>query len=125
MAATVVGWQFEVERGPDWLFVRVHGLPEDEAVQAEFAEQISALLERHFVHRIVIEMEGVPRLSSALIGQFVRLQKQLSLAGGVMRICGLSARCEQALRISRLDGHLAIFDTREEAVLGSRPTQPR
>ena len=44
MLATIAGCQFEVDRGPDWLLVRVRKLEEDPVAASDFAERLWQLL---------------------------------------------------------------------------------
>ncbi len=114
--------EMEVVRGPDWLFVR---LRTDPLRLDDVAERLWALLNKHFVYRLVLEMDEVEFLPSVMMGQLVMLQKRILQHDGALRLCGLSPQCEEALRMCRLDHTLAHFDTRADAVRGSAPTQPR
>ena len=118
------GWEMDVERGPGWLFVRPRGLPDD-ADQTALAETIWTLLEQNLSRRLVLELDRVGALRSALVGQLVWLHKRIHAGGGLMRVTGLSAASHDTLRLCRLDGRFPKFANREEAVLGSRPMQPR
>jgi anti-anti-sigma regulatory factor len=118
-------WIFDVERGPDWLFVRPrrHGLAAD---AAGFAEQVWALLEQHLTHRLVLELGEVGQLDSRLVGQLSWLYKRIHAHEGIMRVCELSASNEEVLRASRLEGHFPRYRNREDAVLcHAHPKQPR
>ena len=115
MATLCKDWSVEVDRGPDWLFVRLHpgsGEPRD------IADELWTLANRHFTYRLVLEMNEVHFLPSVLMGQLVMLQKRVLQHDGALRICGLSAECQQALHICRLDHTLPTFADREDAVLG-------
>jgi anti-anti-sigma regulatory factor len=125
MTALVEGWALKVERGPDCLFVHLECAPDASCDFSNLADQVWALLEQHFVYRLVLELDGLPLLRSQLIGQLVLLHKRLAQQGGMMRICGLSARNQQALRTSRLEPRFPQYRDREDAVLGGRPAQPR
>ena len=118
-------WTIEIDRGPDWIFVKLHGPAEDAAEEKELAESLWSTMQQHMVHRIVIEMDDVPILRSYLLGQLVMLHKRVSVAGGVMRISGLSASNEQALHVSRLSDRFPNYADRADAVMGHRPSQPR
>jgi len=120
--ASVVGsgWDFEVERGPDWLFVRPRRVEPTLGDSSTFAEQVWSLLEQQFTHRLVLEMTDVTYLDSQLIGQLVWLYKRLHAHDGLMRICGLSESNQHVLNICRLDGRLPSFRSREDAVMGAR-----
>jgi anti-anti-sigma factor len=119
------GWNFEVERGPDWLFVRPRR--QGSALDAlPFAEQVWSLLEQQFTHRLVLEMGDVDRLDSHLVGQLIWLYKRIHTHDGIMRICELSAANEDVLHACRLDNHFPCYQNRENAVMGcALPRQPR
>ena len=72
MLATVAGYEFDVDRGPDWLWIRVRSLEAGSSPAASLAEQLKELVEKHFIYRIVLELHRVPELSSQLIGELVR-----------------------------------------------------
>ncbi len=126
--ATIVGsgWDFEVERGPDWLFVRPRRLPAGNNRAAALAEQIWTLLERQFTNRLVLDMGDVDHLDSELVSQFVWLRKQIHTHDGLMRVCGLSDDHEDVLQACGLCGSFPRYRTREDAVMGhTHPRQPR
>ena len=114
--------EMEVVRGPDWLIVRVEIDRED---ADHFAEMIWELVEKHFVYRLVLEMDNVEFMPSVMMGQLVMLQKRLLQHEGSLRLSGLRPECEQALRFCRLDHTLSHFGTLEDAVNGSDSLKPR
>lgn len=119
------GWEFEVDRGPDWLFVRPRRVS-NEFGSANFAEQVWSLLEQHFTHRLVLELSELDYLNSELIGQLVWLYKRVHTHDGLLRICQLSDAQDEVLHISRLGGYFPRFRSREDAVMGNAlPRQPR
>jgi len=120
MEALQSSLEMEVERGPDWLFVRLRG---DEFEQV--AEQLWDLLDKHFIYRLVLEMDEMKIFRSHLMGQLVMLQKRVLQHGGALRLCGLSAECQAALHFCRLDYALPNFPTRENAIYGREPVKPR
>jgi anti-anti-sigma factor len=125
-SVTASNWDFEVERGPDWLFVRPRRLRASSDESPPFAEQVWALLEQHFTHRLVLELGEIKYLDSYLVGQLVWLYKRIHTHDGIMRLCELSAANEEVLHACRLDGHFPQYRTREEAVMcQSQPRQPR
>jgi anti-anti-sigma factor len=122
MAELMGSKELQIERGPDWLFVRLRPDPEH---LDQVAERLWALLNQHFVYRLVLEMDEVDFLPSVLMGQLVMLQKRILQHDGALRLCGLTDSCEQALHFCRLDHTLAHFKTREDAVRGSALAKPR
>ena len=118
------GCELEVERGPDWLFVKPQGASL-RGHEDELAEQIWQLLEQCTTHRLVLELNDVDLFVSSLVGQLVLLQQRICDRGGLMRLCGLSAANQRALIACRLNGYFPLYSDRTQAVMASRPQQPR
>lgn len=120
------GWDLEVERGPDWLFVRPRptGVSGDEA--PSLGEQIWGLLERTLMHRLVLELGEINRLDDELIAQIVWLQGRVHEHDGILRVCGLSAENEKRLCAAVKGGQIPLYCDREAAVMcQDRPRLPR
>jgi anti-anti-sigma factor len=121
MLDTSSGLKLDVERGPDWIFIRVNP-PEgtwDEA--PPLADAIWAILEQSFVYRVVLELDQIRLLRSCIIGQLVMLAKRVHAHDGLLRVCGLSSHNHEVLMASRLNAILPNYRDREEAVMASRP----
>jgi anti-anti-sigma regulatory factor len=124
MLATIPGYEFDVDRGPDWLWIRVRRAPNAIADPASLAEEIKELVETHFVYRIVLELEQLPELarnmvlSSKVIGELVEVNQYIHAHDGVLRICGLSPENRAMLEVCGLDDVCLDYHTREEAVWG-------
>jgi len=119
------GWDLDVQRGPDWLFVRPSSPTPEAMDEPQLAAQVWALLEQNFGHRLVLELDRLEYLQSHLIGQLVWLYKRIHSQGGVMRICGLSPATWDVLRVSQLHDRFPYYPDREAAVMGHRPMRPR
>ena len=118
-------WKLDVERGPDWLFVRLHGPPAGDAEGEPIAELLWSLMEQQFINRLVLELDDVPALRSYLIGQLVLLYKRIHARGGMLRICGLTDSQRLALRSTRLDERFPCYKNRTEALMGSQLVRPK
>jgi anti-anti-sigma factor len=118
-------WTLDVERGPDWLFLRVHAPEAGLSAENGLADLVWHTMQQHLARRVVLEFDALERLSSYVIGQLVLLHKKIHAAGGTLRLCGLSEANQQSLRIARLSEFLPVYATRSEAVMGPRPKQPR
>ncbi len=96
------------------------------AERAFFAcrDRLWRLYESHFAHRLVLEMDAVPVLCSQTIGQLILLQRRIAAQGGLMRLCGLSETCEDALRLCRLEDSFQNYSSRACAVHGNSPHTP-
>jgi anti-anti-sigma factor len=120
----IPGWTLEMERGPDWLFIRPLPPPDKHGVEVELAEAIWERLQQQFCHRLVLEMDQVPLLRSWLIGQLVLLHKRVTAQQGLMRLCGMSDSNQDVLHMVRLDDRFPQYADRGAAVMGYRP-KPR
>jgi anti-anti-sigma factor len=119
------GWTMDVERGPDWLFVRPHAPPDGDPGEFELAESVWSLLQSNLAHRLVLEMDDVSMLRSKVLGQIVLLYKRIASQGGVMRLCGLSPANRNVLRAARLNELFSEYANRYEAIRGRRPAKPK
>jgi anti-anti-sigma regulatory factor len=120
------GWDLEVDRGPDWLFVRPRPIEGSAGDSPTLAEQVWGLLEQTLIHRLVLDLSEIDRLDSKLIDQLLWLQKRIHAHEGIMRVCGLSSQNEQVLRDHPDAGQIAHYRDREAAVMcQDRPRQPR
>lgn len=116
-------WDYAIERGPDWLFVRLQ--PGEGQPQEEMAGDIWNLMGQHLVNRVVLEMDEVEQLNSLLVGQLVLLHKCVHAKGGIMRLSGLRQDNQQVLRMFQLEDRFPRYVLRDDAVRGSVPTKPR
>ena len=115
------GWELAWERSPDWLFVRIRCPKPDGADAPPLAEQIWSIVHHESVQRVVLDVAELPMLFSYVIGQMMLLQKRLCAQSGVIRLCCVSPRNFESIRLCRLDHHLPCFANREDAVLGRNP----
>ena len=118
-------WTMDLDRGPDWLFIRLRPPRQEGAAEIPLAEMIWKQLEQSFCYRLVLELDDVQLLRSWMVGELVRLHKRITTQGGTLRLCGLSAANEEALRSCRLLDHFPAFDNRHDAVMGHQPRRPR
>ena len=122
---TVPGWELELDRGPDWLFVRVRPPRNGDTEVTQLAEAVWRMMDQSFVRRAVLEMDDVWMLRSWMIGELVKLHKRVAAEGGLLRLSGLSDRNQEVLRLCRLDDRFPQFDCRTSAVMGQRRGMPR
>jgi anti-anti-sigma factor len=125
-AQVVAAWEFDVERGPDWMFVRLRPAHDGGTEEHSVAARIWSILEQSFTYRLVLELDSIELLQSCLIAQLVMLSKRIHSHDGMLRLTGLSPVNQQVLHICRLDSCLPNYDNRGDAVMGAhRPLQPR
>ena len=115
----VDGLELNVDRGPNWLFVKLRTREAARAAVPQFAEKLWSISSRHFIYRLVLELEDLEELPSGMMGQLVMLQERLAQCGGALRICGLSPECEETLQSCQVDSALQNHPSREAAVMGN------
>jgi len=125
MPVSSLGCKLEVQRGPNWLLVRIK-CPDTEKLELPLAEELQALMQKHFIYRVVLELDEIPRLSSSLLEEISRVQEWVKEHDGMLRLCGLSPYNLQVLRAQKSEMQHASFRNRQEAILGQyHPYQPR
>ena len=120
----IPGWTLEMDRGPDWLFIRPIPPQDKHHVEVDLAEAIWERMQQQFCHRVVVEMDQIPLLRSWLIGQIVLLHKRVTAQEGLMRLSGMSDSNQDVLHMVRLDDRFPQYADRGAAVMGYRP-KPR
>jgi len=114
-AAVRRGWDLAVERGPDWLFVRLEDAPAARSDGLKLTEAVWDMIREHHASRVVLELDRVEAVDDQLLDAISEIGTRVRREGGLIRTCGLS----QANR-DRLEGAAAggvpHFGTRSEAV---------
>lgn len=120
------GWKTELDRGPDWLFVKLYGPDSSEADATGLAETLGMLLRQEFKRRMVLELDGLLDMPQDLVSEVILLHDAIESQGGVLRLCGVSTEHQQSIEENDSDCRFIPFRDREEAVLGFyRPGKPR
>ncbi|MCH2118736.1 MAG: hypothetical protein MK161_13650 [Pirellulales bacterium] len=118
MKSVTEGLDLDVDRGPNWLFVKLQ--PSRRAVpeSPHVADEVWSISKRHFVYRLVLDLEQLESFPEGMMGQIALLQERLVRQGGALRLCGLSPACEAVVQECQLDKALPNHASREDAVLG-------
>jgi anti-sigma B factor antagonist len=66
--------------------------------------------------RLVLNFGGVERLSSAVLGQVVALERAVRRAGGRLALCGVRPDLSHLFTITRLDRYLDLYPSEGEAL---------
>src|SRR5215468_9218365 len=78
------------------------------AVQA-LGQQLRDLVERAGRRQLVLNFGNVERLSSAVLGQVVALERVVRRAGGRLALCGVRSDLSHLLTVTRLDKYLNLY----------------
>jgi hypothetical protein len=104
----------EVERGPGWLFVQVGNACG--GASSGLAESVWETIREHGASRVVLELDRVERVDEALGDAIAEIGVRVRDAGGLIRICGLSASKLSRLRTVQAATTVPHFGNRSEAV---------
>ncbi len=138
----------EVERGPNWVFVKLRfannqdqrsetasekpenvapdrSLREEEFSegQPQIADQLWNILVRHFTYRMVVELDTFEELPAGMMGQLILLRERILKRGGMLRVCGMSETLAAMFANVHTKGQIPNFLTRVDAVRGKRTGQ--
>jgi hypothetical protein len=120
MAVHVVdGLEMNVDRGPNWLFVKLRSKKAPRAAVPQIADKLWSISTRHFIYRLVVEVDDCEELPPGWMDELVELQQRLTESGGALRICGVSPESDQSGTSGYLDCPLMNHASRAEAVMGS------
>jgi anti-anti-sigma regulatory factor len=125
MQAIAPGWELCIDRGPDCLCVRIESLGSLASQTPPLADEIVAAMQRHLVHRLVLELDEIHLLHSYLVGQLILLEQRIRNSGGLMRLTGLSDCNRQVLETHGLKDRFAVYNNRAEATMGVSRRLPR
>jgi hypothetical protein len=112
------GWQFDVDEGPEWLFLCLRRSGPDAAPEPPVATRAWEIAEQSHKTRIVFEMGENAFLTSYLVGQLILLHKRALIAGATFRIQGFSAHNYATLQMLHVADRFPNYAGRENAVLG-------
>jgi len=112
-----------IERGPDWLFIRLESTGQA-ATCDSLVEGIWHALVENGAHRVLLELDDAGPIDDTLIGSISRLGSRIRQQGGMIRLCGLSQPDLRVLKARGGAADIAHFDSRAEAV-GVPRTVPR
>jgi hypothetical protein len=112
------GWQFDVDEGPEWLFLCLRRNGHEGVPEPPVAVRAWEIAEQRQKTRIVFELCENFLLTSFLIGQLILLHKRAQIAGATFRIQGFSMQNYETLKMLRVADRFPNYASREKAVLG-------
>lgn len=110
--------ELDVERGPNWLLVKLHPGRDAGIPAPHVADELWKLVSRSFTYRLVLEMEELEHLPCGMTDQLAQLRERLAEHGGSLRLCGLSQEGEVELSESQLAKSCPNHRDRVAAVWG-------
>lgn len=80
------------------------------------SEAVNKQIDMHPKISLVIDMSAVSNMSSAMIGKFVAMHKQVKADKGRMALCDLKPQIFELFKMTRLHKVFDIRDTSEDAL---------
>jgi anti-sigma B factor antagonist len=102
------------EEVSDTLIVHVSGEALDAGTSKDFRKQIKDKLEGR--KRVVLDLSTVGFVDSSGLGVLIACLRQVTAAGGDLKLFGLSAQVRALFELVRMHRLFSIYNTRDEAV---------
>jgi anti-sigma B factor antagonist len=92
------------------------GLMFETALIQDIGQELQSLVADHGYTRILLDFTHVQYISSAMLGQLVKLAKEVQSAKGQLKLTGLGPILLDTFRISHFDALFAIYDDEAQAL---------
>lgn len=117
------GLHCRVDRGPNWLFIKLdpaHAVTHSPAEARRWVDKMWDICTRHFTYRLVVELDDLEDMSDDLVMHLKGLSDRLAEHGGALRVCGARSKCERKLAGNHFGFALRNHQNRAAAVLGAK-----
>lgn len=88
-------------------------------VEMTLKERIDSLV-REGQRQILVDLKHLPYLDSTGLGRLIRAHSAVRQAGGRVRLCNVSPKIMELLKLTRLDTVLDIYTSEEDALAAVR-----
>lgn len=88
---------------------------EEANIQA-IGDEVSVLIDREPVPKLLIDFESVEHLSSAALGTLITINNKIRQKGGQLRLANIDPQIYEVFIITKLNKLFQIHDTREQAL---------
>ena len=86
----------------------------------QISAELTQMVETNGVRKMLINMENVRYLSSAVLGKLISLHKALVMNKGALRLCSIAPPIYEVFEITRLNKVFDIHKSEDEAVTAFR-----
>ncbi|MGD0093117.1 MAG: STAS domain-containing protein [Planctomycetota bacterium] len=88
----------------------------DETNIAALGQELTDLVKKQYMVKMVIDLGEVKYLSSAVLRQFIALYKLIKAEKGNLKLCRIDPNVREVFKITQLDKMIEIFDDVQKAV---------
>ncbi|MFO0889333.1 MAG: STAS domain-containing protein [Isosphaeraceae bacterium] len=96
------------------------GLMYEAALVQQIGDELESLLRDQGKTRLLLDFSSVQYLSSTMLAQLAKLQKDVQAAKGQLKLIGLGPVLRDTFRIGHFDSLFAIYDDRTAALKAFR-----
>lgn len=89
----------------------------DPAGSSALASRVFAVIEAAAHRKVLLDLRGLPFISSDIIGQLIMLQKKCQAHDRVLKVCGVSEDNKLALDLVRFDRLVDIYEHKPHAIV--------
>ena len=82
--------------------------------------ELTEMVEKSGARKMLVNLENVQYLSSAVLGKLISLHKALRMQKGVLKLCSIGAPIFEVFEITRLDRVFDIYKSEDEALTAFR-----
>ena len=85
-------------------------------VVEDIGKELNSLLTDRGYQKILLDFTHVQYVSSTMLAQITKLEREVEQAKGKLKLCGLGPVLKDTLRISHLERMFAIYDDADAAL---------
>jgi anti-sigma B factor antagonist len=104
----------DVQEVSGTLIVEIAGKTLDAHTSKEVRREIESQLEGHKL--VVLDLSQLTFIDSSGLGVLLACLRQITAAGGDLKVCGLTAQVRAVFQLTRMHNVFKIHNTRDEAV---------
>lgn len=78
--------------------------------------ELFAIADKSACSQVVVDLNNVEFLSSAMIGVFIRFKRRLRMNDSELKLCNARPELMEVLRLTKLDSVFDVYETRRDAL---------
>jgi anti-sigma B factor antagonist len=90
----------------------------DEMNVQQLGKELTDLVEKEYMIKMVIDFSKIKFLSSAVLGKLISLNKKVAERKGRLTFCNINPDIMQVFEITQLNKIIPVFDNEEAAIRG-------
>ncbi len=88
----------------------------DQTQIESISKELFSIADKAAYSRLLVDLQNIEFMSSALIGVFIRFKMRVSKSGSELKLCSALEYLVELLKVTNLDNVFDIHETRREAI---------